>query len=491
MKKILIVFFLLFSLNSQSQTWSLKWHNSGNHWIGGWHINIRESYVKFSQAGLNDKMFFASLETGWGSIMEFNPSAQDGWVPFWSNNGSHDLCLVPINLINTCYLYDMNGIRIGNFGENFPQSDWFGLYNGNSTDMLNFSQRNILNLCSFQREWHPFIGSATFVNGGFSANFYKTETFPDGFPLKSDNRCVPGDFDVTNPLNQEEILSVNTKTGSAVLHFSAGNQYYYIWDNHIDGWISNWHIDTQDRYLNADIDGDNKDELLAISGEGWFMAQKYNNGGYWDGIYGNSGTGWINGWHIDINADDYNAADFDGDGKDELVLANKSSGWFSIKKYQNGNWPDLYTNNGNGWINSWHMSDGDSYRFFKRYGKINMLCVNDNGWSMVQEFNMPGPPVKDNFESSISDKNSNLTISNYPNPFNPTTKINFYLPMSGDVTLDIYNSLGSKVKTLVNQSLNSGDHTFEFDGADFSSGMYFYKLSTPVGVITKKMLLVK
>jgi uncharacterized delta-60 repeat protein len=80
---------------------------------------------------------------------------------------------------------------------------------------------------------------------------------------------------------------------------------------------------------------------------------------------------------------------------------------------------------------------------------------------------------------------------NYPNPFNPSTIINYQLPKSGDVKLIIYDAIGRELKTLVNEQQNAGSYRVEFDGSDFSSGIYFYKLSGGDFVETKKMILLK
>ena len=80
---------------------------------------------------------------------------------------------------------------------------------------------------------------------------------------------------------------------------------------------------------------------------------------------------------------------------------------------------------------------------------------------------------------------------NYPNPFNPSTSINFALPVSSQVVLTVYNSLGEKVSELVNEELNAGYHTINFNAENFSSGIYFYKVKAGDFVSVKKMLLLK
>lgn len=86
----------------------------------------------------------------------------------------------------------------------------------------------------------------------------------------------------------------------------------------------------------------------------------------------------------------------------------------------------------------------------------------------------------------------NFSMSqNYPNPFNPTTKINFAIPKQGLVTLKVYDMLGKEVKTLVNEVKSAGSYTVDFNGSQFSSGVYFYKIQTSEFTEVKRMMLVK
>lgn len=81
---------------------------------------------------------------------------------------------------------------------------------------------------------------------------------------------------------------------------------------------------------------------------------------------------------------------------------------------------------------------------------------------------------------------------NYPNPFNPSTYINFSVPKSQKVSLNVYNVLGNKVKNLIDgQALNAGTYRVDFNGERLSSGIYYYTLETENFVDTKKMILLK
>lgn len=80
---------------------------------------------------------------------------------------------------------------------------------------------------------------------------------------------------------------------------------------------------------------------------------------------------------------------------------------------------------------------------------------------------------------------------NYPNPFNPTTKIQFGLPNTGYVQLEIYDMLGKRISTIVEGTLKAGVHTVNFDGSNLSSGIYIYRIISGEYVQTKKMVLLK
>ncbi|MDH3268573.1 MAG: T9SS type A sorting domain-containing protein [Ignavibacteria bacterium] len=80
---------------------------------------------------------------------------------------------------------------------------------------------------------------------------------------------------------------------------------------------------------------------------------------------------------------------------------------------------------------------------------------------------------------------------NYPNPFNPSTTINFSIPVEGFITLDIYNTIGQKVASLVNETKTAGTYKVDFDAATLTSGIYFYKISVGNFTETKKMILMK
>jgi photosystem II stability/assembly factor-like uncharacterized protein len=126
----------------------------------------------------------------------------------------------------------------------------------------------------------------------------------------------------------------------------------------------------------------------------------------------------------------------------------------------------------------------------------NYLAIGTHGRSMYKlDLNQLTVDVSEDnlFVSSFK------LLQNYPNPFNPTTKIKYLIPsnviLSGAknlfVTLKVYNILGKEIATLVNEEKTAGNYEVEFDAANLSSGIYFYKLEAGTFSDTKKMVLLR
>ena len=97
-----------------------------------------------------------------------------------------------------------------------------------------------------------------------------------------------------------------------------------------------------------------------------------------------------------------------------------------------------------------------------------------------------GNPALDNEKSSYK-----KMITNYPNPFNPVSIIKLNLNQSDQVNISIYDMLGNLVECLCNNFLAKGTYNFQFNGANLSSGIYFYKLQMNSYSETKRIILIK
>lgn len=150
------------------------------------------------------------------------------------------------------------------------------------------------------------------------------------------------------------------------------------------------------------------------------------------------------------------------------------------------------SNNGANWF---QKNQGFSVPPFYNYTMISALKVNNgyifsgtDGFSVYRRL----------YSEIIGIQNISTEIpsayslgQNFPNPFNPTTKIKFDVVRVGDVKIVVYDVMGREVQTLVNESLKPGTYEASFDGAQFTSGVYFYKLITDGFTETKRMLMIK
>jgi len=94
-------------------------------------------------------------------------------------------------------------------------------------------------------------------------------------------------------------------------------------------------------------------------------------------------------------------------------------------------------------------------------------------------------------QTSNETPSSFLLEQNYPNPFNPSTNIQFALPQSGYVKLEIFSITGERVDVLISEELNAGKYNYEWSGSNLTSGVYFYRLNAGSFIETRKMILLK
>jgi len=143
------------------------------------------------------------------------------------------------------------------------------------------------------------------------------------------------------------------------------------------------------------------------------------------------------------------------------------------------------------------------------FGLLHLMFYDDNSFgSSIHGFgNADGgtlmyTAIKIDFITSLGSTENNvpsidaIQAKNYPNPFNPTTTISFNLPTAGDVTLEVYNTKGQIIDTLVNEHKTAGEHNVVWNGTDsrgsgLTSGVYFYKIKSGKFTSTKKMILLK
>ena len=125
---------------------------------------------------------------------------------------------------------------------------------------------------------------------------------------------------------------------------------------------------------------------------------------------------------------------------------------------------------------------GEYYEYSSEKGVLkNLVSCIINGDTLFTS-------VKDNKTAGL---NSFKLYQNYPNPFNPVTNINYNIPERMKVVINVYDILGRKVKSLVNEEQSAGAHSVRFSGEGLPSGVYIYRIVAGKYSESKKLVLLK
>ena len=154
----------------------------------------------------------------------------------------------------------------------------------------------------------------------------------------------------------------------------------------------------------------------------------------------------------------------------------------SIARYDTNFTPTTYFDNDIYTIALYHFNEGVGDTLFDSSGNNLDGIIYGATWS-------------NGVLSVISEELSNPTefklSQNFPNPFNPKTVISYQLPISSDITLNVYDVLGNEIATLVDEYKAAGIYKVEYNAAALPSGVYFYQLKAGAFVKAKKMILIK
>jgi hypothetical protein len=264
------------------------------------------------------------------------------------------------------------------------------------------------------------------------------------------------------------------------------DEIYYKYS--IDGGI-NWDIDTR---LTNDI-ASSFTPTIAVLGSSIHVVWHDQRDGNWEIYYKLSTNGGIS-WGADTR--------LTNDPANSLLPTVAISGlnthvvWYDQR---DGNWEIYYKLSTNGGI-SW----GADTRLTNDPATSQMPSISVSGsnlhviWNEFRDGNMEIYYKRNPTGNPIGIRNITSEIpveyklkQNYPNPFNPSTNIRFALPKSGFVKLVVFDVLGREVETLVNEKHFPGTYEVTFDGSNYPSGIYFYRLTTDLYNETKKMLMIK
>jgi len=281
----------------------------------------------------------------------------------------------------------------------------------------------------------------------------------------------PYTYDVNNNLIERFIQSWN---GSAWVDSERRSYTYDVNNNRTEwlvqtwdgsAWVNDW------RYLNTYDGNNNETEFLyqTWNGSAWVIYWKYSN--TYDGnnnltqylFQGWDGSAWVN--VIDGEKVSF-TYDVNNNQTEYLFQFWDGSAWVNRDKYSY-----IYDENNNliEYVGqTWDVSNWmDSDKSLLTYALV--TAVNED----------------------LSSVNSYNLSNNYPNPFNPSTKITYTLPERGNVSLKVYDLLGGEVAQLVNGEIEAGSYDISFNAANLPSGAYFYQLKAGDFISVKKMLLIK
>ena len=142
---------------------------------------------------------------------------------------------------------------------------------------------------------------------------------------------------------------------------------------------------------------------------------------------------------------------------------------------------------GSNWVN---MGKG-TYTYDVNNNMIKAIWQNWDGSNWVNSGRTLYSYIPTDVNEFKGEVNTYSLSNNYPNPFNPTTKIKSQIPELSLVVLKVYDVLGNEIATLVNEEKPIGSYTVEFDASTLPSGVYFYQLKAGDFIQTKKMILMK
>jgi len=150
------------------------------------------------------------------------------------------------------------------------------------------------------------------------------------------------------------------------------------------------------------------------------------------------------------------------------------------------------TNSNSGWQKIGFVNGNGTTTEKSSYAFADKNPVDGKAYYRLKQIDFDGSSkIYDAVEIDFETVKEYSLAQNYPNPFNPSTDINYNLAKSGNITLKVYNILGSEVATLVDGFMEAGKHIAKFYAKDFTSGVYFYTIKADNFTSTKKMILMK
>ena len=299
--------------------------------------------------------------------------------------------------------------------------------------------------------------------------------------LDSDLNYVGNAIDTVGHINRtivvtgdgEDMLLGSTWDGAGFFH----------WNSSVPGVIQHTPVDTFGVYYDIDASMENINSAMgAESAYVLHMDETVSS----DTTYEETAL-WVSA--LDLSPDE-----------DMLVVGTLTAGWGG--PLGGTNWLfDMEDLSGPvGLVGNWHnwdgsgvgVTDGPRGAAFDADGN---LYIADFYTNAIFHYAYDGLTIYDDKQSNVV-ANDYVLAQNFPNPFNPSTKIEFKIPMMEQVNISVYNLEGRLIKTLVNQVMSAGNHVVNWDGtneigAKVSTGMYIYQLKTNSTNLNRRMTFIK
>jgi uncharacterized delta-60 repeat protein len=303
---------------------------------------------------------------------------------------------------------------------------------------------------------------------------------------------VGGNSDAPNAMTIDKLGNVYV-TGGSYGGFGSGQDYATVKYNSagVQQW---WSI------YNGPGNSTDKATSIAIveSGDFYVTGESFGNGTSNDYATIKYNTNGVQQWVTRYNGPGNNwdeATSIAIDGLENIYVTGSSFQDYATIKYNSSGvekWVARYNGTGNGL----------DYAFFVAVDGVGNVCV--TGQSLGDNTGYDFTTIKYSSITKIQNISNEIPhefylSQNYPNPFNPNTVINYELRIMSYVEFKVFNTLGNEVVTLINQKQNAGSYSVEFNGENYSSGVYYYKLeagnpassSGQVFSKVKKMILLK
>jgi hypothetical protein len=205
----------------------------------------------------------------------------------------------------------------------------------------------------------------------------------------------------------------------------------------------------------------------------------------WNG----SASAWVN---VDRYSYTYNS---DNNLIESLNQTWVVSAWVNKSKYSytyDGNNNLIESLNQTWYVSAWANSTKYSYTYNVNNNQTESLYQIWIGstWVNASKYSYTYVPVTA-VNEHLSSVNFYSLSNNYPNPFNPSTKINYAIPERGNVSLKVFDLLGNELAELVKGEIDAGTYDITFNAANLPSGVYFYRLQVGDFLQTRKMILLK